>query len=163
MNKLYGKALNDHIKHLPDDSWIVVMDGDACFLTDDYGKVIEQAINDNPDADLMTCKTNRAWGQGFENETDIVKIRQWAVNASQKKYYRKLKTVLPAFFWLFPKKTWIKHPFDDKPILHKGSSFDARWCFQLIHSNANMVMIEHLYVFHYYRLHKDIKDKSHLL
>lgn len=162
-DKLYGKALNDHIQHLPDDSWIVVIDGDTCFLSDNYGNVIEQAIKDNPDAALMTCKTNRAWGQGFDKGGDIVAHYHKARSlGEQKNTYTKMQTILPGFFWLFHKSTWIKHKFDEKPILYKGSSFDARWCYLLLRDNMKMVMINNLYVFHYYRLHKDIKDTTHL-
>lgn len=162
-DKLYGKALNNHIRHLPDDSWIVVIDGDTCFLTDNYGKIIEQAIKDNPDVDLMTCRTNRAWGQGFDPQTNITTIRQSAHELSKRpNAYRDMQTVLPGFFWLFPKKTWIKHKFDEKPIIYKGSSFDARWSYLLLRDKMKMLMIENLYVFHYYRLHKDIRDTSHL-
>ena len=71
-DKKYGKALNSHIKHLPDDSWIVVMDGDTCFLTEDYGTIIEEAIEDNPAATLMTCRTNRSYNQQFLKEENIV-------------------------------------------------------------------------------------------
>lgn len=59
----FGKAINDAIDqlYLPYDSkdWIVLMDGDACFLTPDWGNQIQAIIENADDYDLIGCSTNR--------------------------------------------------------------------------------------------------------
>ena len=159
--KNYGEALNDHIQHLPDDSWIVVMDGDTCFLTDDYGDIIQEAIKDKPNATLMSCRTNRGYGQQMSEEKDIVRLRKIAEDHSRlPAHYTKVNAILPAFFWLFPKKTWLRNPFDTEKIIHNFNSFDTRWV-RKIHPK-NMYIVERLFVFHFYRLHKKATNYEHL-
>ena len=53
------KSYNSFMKLLPDDGWAVFRDGDTLFLDSYYGKVIEEAIKENPDTDCFTCYTNR--------------------------------------------------------------------------------------------------------
>lgn len=157
-DKHYGRALNKHIALLPDDSWIVLRDGDTMYLTHDWGEIIEQAIIDNPTAPLMTCRTNRAYGQGFDDNPDVTHHYKKAIN--RPKAYTPITTIAPSFWWLFPKRTWQANPFDDHPIIYNGDSFDTRF-FRKLPPGA--VMIEHLYVFHYYRLHDKTNSFRHLL
>ena len=37
-----GKAYNDHIKHFPDDSWILVRDEDTMVLTPKHLHIVEE-------------------------------------------------------------------------------------------------------------------------
>ena len=158
-DKLYGRAINEHIKHLPDDSWICVRDGDTMFLTSDYGHIIQQAIIDNPGCDLFSCSTNRAFGQKMSNDPNVLTHYREAIN--REKSYTKITGIVPAFFWVFNKRHWLKYPFDEHPIIHNRKSFDVRWCRDS--HKWEMLRIDHLYIFHLYRLHKPRRDYSHLV
>ena len=159
-DKLYGKALNNHIQHLPDDCWVIVRDLDTLPLTSHAMKLCEQAIIDRPDVDLFTCATNRVYGQGLSRESDIIAHHD---NASRlemgDKKYLQIKGCVPAFFWLFRKSLWLDNPFDDLPIISGNNSFDARWTKD---KDWVKVRICHLFIFHFYRLNKDKSDYSHL-
>lgn len=156
-DKYYGRALNEHIQCLPDDAWIALRDGDVMYLNHDWGEIIEQAVIDNPGAPLMTCRTNRAYGQGFDDNPDA--IFHYYKSLNRPKAYTPITGIAPSFFWLFPKSVWARTPFDDHPIIYQGNSFDTRF-FRKLPKGA--LMIEHLYVFHYYRLHDQSKGWRHL-
>jgi hypothetical protein len=159
-DKHYGRALNKHIELLPDDCWIVVTDGDTCFLSPDYGQIIAQAVQDHPEASLMTCRTNRAYGQGYNPDPDMIEhYRRSVLLSKSPKRYTPVYSVMPGFFWLFPKSTWLKKPFDDHTLIWNFDSFDTRWCRGM---GGKKYLIEHLYVFHYYRLHDKEKKIDHL-
>lgn len=157
-DKLYGKMLNEHIQCFPDDCWICVRDDDTMYLQRDRKQIMLQAIMDKPDTDLFTCRTNRLMGQGISPDPNI--LNHHALAQNRKKGYVDIKGTVPAFFWLFPKRIWIERPFDEYPIVHRNRSFDSRWTG---HVNWIKRRIEHLYVFHFYRLDKDPRDHSHLL
>ena len=128
-SKHYGRELNKHIEPLPDNCWIVVRDLDTMVLSPNTGNLIEQAIIDNPKAELITTNTNRVWGSPLNSNSDIVWHIKKAHQLESEKDYQLIEGVIPAFCWIFPKSTWSKMPFDDLPILHppnNPNSFDVR-------------------------------------
>ena len=157
-DKLYGKALNKRISRIPEDYWICVMDLDAMFLYPNQPDLMYEAIETHPDTTLFTCSTNRAWGQQVSPEGDITKHIKIAHEKAKERIYKPISGVIPAFFWLFHHKVWRKHPFDDKPII-SGDSFDTRWCRTL---PGRKMRIEHLYIWHTYRIDKYHRDYKHL-
>ena len=157
-DKHYGRVLNEYIRCFPDDAWIIIRDQDTQYLHHESTKICYEAIADNPQCDLFSCATNRAWGQGFSNDPNILNHHKLAYNRDKK--YTTIRGIVPAFFWMFPKRLWIDNPFDDYPIIHGGKSFDTRWT----QGKAwNMLRIDHLYVFHFYRLHKHHRNYAHLI
>jgi len=158
--KQYGKALNEHIKCFPDDSWICVRDQDTMFLTSTSVLLLDKAIEDNPDCQLFTCATNRSYGSLMSTNADIlVSCSKAQELEKQPPRYSVLQGVVPAFLWLFPKSLWKKYPFDDLPIISGQKSFDVRWTRNM---NVKKLRIENLYIFHLYRLYKERSDYSHL-
>lgn len=59
--KNYGGAINEAIERLncSDDDWLVLRDGDSCFLTPDWGNQIQSIIENADGYDLIGCSTNR--------------------------------------------------------------------------------------------------------
>lgn len=158
-DKRYGKALNDHIKLLPDDSYVCVRDLDTLvFSGTNLEQILMQAVKDNPETDLFTCATNRAWNYQLLRETNITWHKKEAKNRSKK--YTEITGIVPAFFWFFHKTIWIERPFDNLPIIHNRRSFDVRWT---QHNLWKKTRIEHLYIFHDYRLGQPVKNYSHLV
>lgn len=168
-----GRELNKHIECFPDDSWILITDRDTMFLGDNYAKIIHEAINDNQDAELLTCWTNRlknknmCFGGKINEDTNIIQHYVLSKSMEQldqipgfEKYTVLKEKHIAAMMWLFPKSTWIKNKFDEGMVLQRGGkSFDMRWTEQI---DGKKIMINRLYIFHYYRMHKSILNFDHL-
>lgn len=166
LDKRYGKALNEYIRHFPDDSWICVRDRDTMYLTSDSGRIMEQAIVDMPDTACFTCNTNRlamasrCYRGKIEENDSIIYHKAIAKQLAKEKKYTPVRGILPGFFWLFPKRTWIENPFDELKIVDRMKTFDIRWSEKI---TGKKVKIEHLYLFHDYRLGQDRRNIRHLL
>ena len=167
----YGKALNRHIKLLPDDAWVVVLDHDILFLTPNWFRTISNAIVTYPDTELCTCEVSRL-GQpqrvyDWDNkDNDSIKHHIRIATRLERLHGHTCEIDdghLAGFFWCFPKSVWLKNKFDGHPIIHKEddylSSFDVRWSGKV---KGIKRKIRGLYVWHSYRIDKDIKDTNHL-
>lgn len=169
----YGKQLNQHIECFPDDSWILVTDRDSAFLGDRYSQIIHQAIQDHPDCSLFTCQTNRlrekrrCYRGEISKNRDIVEEFKIARDLERKFFkdpdfikYQEIGSHVAGLMWLFPKKTWFKNKFDNHPIFYDNQSFDVRWSNKI---KGQKIMIMGLYIWHYYRMHKQKSDFRHLV
>lgn len=175
LDKNLGKAYNDHCKIVPsDDDWIVMMDGDTCFLTSDYGHIIQKVIESNPEIGLFTCYTNRignleqCYNGHISEESDItIHLLQANNLANLQPSLKELKNVISGHFMLFQKKTWREvNGFPEQP--RKGKKYnllgvDNRFSNRILKAGKRIMLIENLYIFHVYRLLKGINDKTHLL
>lgn len=155
--KNIGRALNEFCALVPNDSWIILQDGDIMYLTDYWGTQIEDIITKNADYDLIGCMTNRLRNNHqlymgkFSDDSDI---RNHIIIAEQlqKEYYdivERTEKPISGMCMLFPKKTWIKHQFkEDTP------SFDTRFSRDIQRSGGKIGIAKGLYVFHKYRMGK---------
>lgn len=162
-DRRYGRILNHHISESSAE-WIIVRDSDTMYLTHDRGNIIRQAIKDHPDAELMSCLTNRVGMPQFTvrdmfDETDITRHIGRAIVQAQKREYRQVDGIVPGYWYLFPRSTWINHPFDDD-VLITDASWDVRWTRQI---TGKKITILGLYIFHLYRLQFDHRwETGHL-
>ena len=163
-DKHYGRVLNNHIIGFPDDAWIIIRDQDTLYLQNSY-HIIEQAIVDHGDAALMTCMTNRVCDPKFIHSehafslTDMVEHIDIARSQEKIGGYQEIDGIVPGYFWLFPKTTWIDNPFDDLPIMAEGATFDIRWTQKIM---GKKILITSLYLFHLYRMGTHRWDTDHL-
>lgn len=164
----FGKAINDAIDqlYLPYDSkdWIALMDGDACFLTHDWGNKIQSIIENADCYDLIGCFTNRLRENnqlvgGMFNEMDIRKhydeaIVQWGI------YKNKVFSAsydIAGMFMLFRYSAWKNNKFkENTPI------FDRLFTRGI--TKGRVGIAPGLYVLHMYRLwsNNPKNDSKHL-
>lgn len=165
-DKNLGKVYNQYMEIVPNnDDWVIIRDRDTMYLQPNYMELIEQAIKKNPDADLFTCYTNRVgnkeqcYGGLINNTSDVLRVYLDTRynNVMLRKSYKPLNKCISGFFMLFQKKTWQKHKFKDG-ILGVDNHFSQ----SILDKGGKIILIEGLYVYHYYRLHSGIHDKSHL-
>lgn len=170
-DKNIGKAINDAIDNLkagPDD-WIVLRDGDTCYLTPQWGKHIEDALMKVGDYfDLIGCMTNRIGGRhqqepGMFDETDMIKHYEKAVELQEKKYavVEEIKDGVAGYFMAFPKRVWDRHHFPDNDI-----TFDTKFYKEVRKNKGRVGLMRGFYIFHMYRLWagKDARvEKKHLV
>ena len=170
---LYGEEINKHIELMPEDAWIVLTDYDTCFLTPNYGRLIYNAIVTYGDStELFTCQTNRlgnpvrCYDKKISYDPDMLNHIEIAEKLEIQEGHNceeiEDRTVA-GMCMIFNKSTWHKNKFDSFPIVHKINdeitSFDIRWARKL---SGSFKRILGLYVWHTYRLNKNIRETEHL-
>jgi hypothetical protein len=164
-----GKAYNFYCNLVPnDDDWITMMDGDIMHLNMDWGKKWQDIINQNTNAGLVTCMTNRVAINNMDqvchemyNETDIIKHRKYSIDLFAKnKFATKQMTgkFLSGYFFSFQKSTWKKvNGFKTNGILNIDSDF-----YNKVKQIKPCVVATGFYVLHYYRMMEGKDHKEHL-
>ena len=81
--KNLGKAYNDFMRLLDNDDYAVFIDGDAQFLTTDFGNRLQYYIDTYPECGLFTARSNRihqSWQRAGDWDSDDIKEhRKYAV------------------------------------------------------------------------------------
>lgn len=166
--KNYGLSINQAIEqlHLPEDSedFVLLMDGDACFLTPDWGHQIQSIIENAYDYDLIGCVTNRLREphqlvKGMFDEMDLKRHHIAAEYCkSQFKYgVFPFKHDVAGFFMLFRYSAWQTNKFkENTPI------FDRLFTRGI--TKGRVGIAPGLYVLHMYRLwsNNPKNDSKHL-
>lgn len=163
-----GLAYNQAMAMIPDDSAACLCDLDTCFLTPDAGWILEEYMNRNPDAGILTCFTNRisplSKGQLLDStisdNTDIKHHVQ--VAEFQKKFLFETSEInrdISGFLMVVSKKVWQQHPF---PELGKAIGVDTHYGRAIRAAGLKILLMQGLYIWHTYRLLNGITDKKHL-
>lgn len=165
--KNYGGYINSFCELVPPDDWICITDGDVMFLTDDFGKQIEDIIDRNGHIyDVFGATMNRLGGvhQLADNRRcevpDILyhmgiartlwDVWKWDVKPS-------IKPIAAACMF-FSRKTWEKTRF-----IEKSPRFDSDFCRRIQQKGGKLAICKGLYVFHKYRLGDPTLSPNHLL
>jgi len=169
IKKNLGKAYNQHMALLPnDDDWGVLMDGDIMFMTFDWGHQIEKAIEDNPDAGIISCYTNRISKRKAQlDEIDSSDILVHHIHAKQlddkfRGTYKKISQMISGFLMIIKKKTWKdagKFPEWENHILDLDGAISIR----VRKLKKPIILMRGMYVFHYYRMAEGAAYKGHLM
>lgn len=169
--KNIGKAYNDFCEIVPnDEDWIVLQDGDICFLTSKWGRQIEETIKlYGNHFDLITCQTNRLgrpfqrYKGEFSENFDMKYHTELAVKLENENWC-KIKDItntkkVAGMLMIFKKSLWNETKFNENDI-----AFDDTWSKELIKKGYKFGMMTGLYVWHSYRLlsEKPIGDRAHL-
>lgn len=164
-----GKAYNQHMALLPkDDDWGVLMDGDIMFMTFDWGHQIKKAIEDNPDAGIISCYTNRISKRKIQldeiDSSDILvhRIHAKLLDNKFKGTYRKISGMISGFLMIIKKKTWKdagKFPEWENHILDLDGAISNR----VRKLKKSIILMRGMYVFHYYRMAEGAAYKGHLM
>ena len=160
-DKNIGKAYNEFIEclNVPLDTWIVIQDGDIAYLTDDWGKRIEDSIAlDGNKFGLIGCKTNRIRGRHqlhehiFSSDFNVKNHHEIA------KEYNEIgiepinrDDVIAGYLMAFTKRTWLMAG----GFTEKTPSADAIFNEKVRNLGKQIGQFKNLYVFHCYRLWSD--------
>lgn len=172
-----GDRLNYEIGLMPEDAWIVLTDQDTCFLIDKVGDLLNKTISRYPDTALFGAYTNRLglsyqkWDEVDPDNFDMLYHHKIA-EEKLKKYYSTCSPVnkpIAGFFMMFPKKTWHDVKFQSD-IINKnkvidgkrGVYFDYDFSYNVLKQGGKVMIMKGLYIYHHYRVNKNIKDVKHL-
>lgn len=167
-DKNIGKAYNDFMQMIPDGDWVCLRDGDSMFMTDHWSKQIEDIIEHNGENyALIGCKTNRLrTGEQLLNgepwgETNLLEHRRVAEQllGSYNSTVTTVQKPIAGLCMIFNKDTWKSAgKFKEKSIY-----CDTEFGYAVQRNGGMIGIAQGLYLLHYYRLHKSIDDKTHLL
>lgn len=163
--KNLGKELNDFMAIIPDGDWAVFLDHDAMFLHDQWGAVLKDSIEVNPEYKLMTCYTNRV-GNPHQVDPhfawscdDVKKARSRAKERMEKESgVSKLSDSIPmsGHFLAISKEAWKEVPFRDGLL-----GIDNHIHRDFRNKGYNVGIVNKLMVYHWYR-GGDRANKTHL-
>jgi GT2 family glycosyltransferase len=161
-----GYGYNEHItgKYFPED-WICCMDFDTMILNNSILEKIYDYTKKYDHAGILTGYTNRIGG----HQTQLLNNRvNESNNIIEHKYIADKMIKLPdsikiinkpisGFFMLFKYKTFLDvGGFDD------GIFVDGKFSQKVLEKGHQIMLMENIYIFHYYRLEKHINNKTHL-
>ncbi len=175
VEKNLGKAYNDHIKLIGDNDHAVVTDGDTCFLTPDYGMLIDAYVAKYPDA-VLTCWTNRINEKAEQqypqhrDEPDMrvhMEVAATLVDAPVHDVTT-LHGFVSGFLMVIPKKVWNDTKFPEQQMFegrgpHNLLGCDNWFTNEIRKKGVQILRMNKLYIWHSYRLLTGDQDKSHLL
>jgi GT2 family glycosyltransferase len=169
LEKDLGKAYNQAASLITNqEDWLCLLDADTAFLSPDFGHQIQEIISLNPDVGLLTCVTNRignldqAYNGIISEETDILKHRQIALDLAKSKRHRvkKIPNPISGHLMLLKKATWdiIGGAPEGRGILSIDNTISNR----VVRNGFDILLMEGVYLFHFYRLDTGRHNKSHL-
>lgn len=161
-----GKAYNDFIYYMPDDSWICLTDADTMFLNPKYAEQLQEYINKFPDIDLFTAYCNRV-GERRQVLNGIVSKNANIINhfkiaerlATKPPSIKPITVPISGFLMMFKRGLWERTGGFTDGVLGVDNLFSTI----VLKLGCKIGLMETVYLFHYYRLHKNIGDKTHLL
>lgn len=167
-----GQAYNHYCNLVPnDDDWITMIDGDVMQLHLDWGEKWSSILDNNPDAGIISCMTNRIGCplqkvSSMFHQTNLIEHRNFAKQLFDT-YQYSVKSIsrsqdysvscMSGFFFSFKKSTWrIVSGFNDG-ILDVDTNF-----FKKVIQYKPCYITQGFYVLHYYRLVEGKDFKQHL-
>jgi GT2 family glycosyltransferase len=168
IDKNLAKAYNDEFFKVKDDDYVCLRDYDTLFLLPETIADIYGYVERYPHIDLFTCYGNRNhWSLKEQilngevsNNTDISHHIDLAIKQREQLYKITAMTGhLSGFFILMSKRLWKEMQFrEDRKCLGVDTQFSLR----LRSKGKTVYRMDGVYLFHIYRLHKGVHDRSHL-
>ena len=172
--KNLGRAYNEAMANAPDDSHVILRDGDTCWLTPDYGVHVAEYIRRYQDA-VLTCWTNRInekaeqQAPGNRSQPDMREHMKLAESCKANLYRTTpLHGFVSGFCLIVPKKVWQQHKFSEvQKYEDRGPTnmlgVDNDWTNRVRAAGIPVLRMDGIYIWHTYRLLTGDNDKTHLL
>jgi GT2 family glycosyltransferase len=168
--KNLGRAYNESVSLITNsEDWICLIDLDVMVLSHGIGHHLQEIINLHPNTGLFSCRTNRV-GQKrqclngvISDDPNLLNHRKIALQLAQEKrlIVSPLENPISGHLMLFKKSTWesVGGFPENRGILSVDNTFSNR----IVRKGYNILMMEGVYVCHFYRLDTGILNKDHLL
>lgn len=172
--KNLGRAYNEAMAAAPEDSHVILRDGDTCWLTPDYGVHIAEYIRLHPNA-VLTCWTNRinerAEQQAAGDRTNQnIKDHLRLAELCKANLYRvsTLHGFVSGFCLIVPKSVWNNHKFTEvQKYEDRGPTnmlgVDNDFTNRIRAAGIPVLRMDGIYIWHTYRLLTGDNYKTHLL
>lgn len=161
-----GKAYNIAAELIPSNDWVCFIDADVMVLNSNFGDILQECIDKfGRQYPLMTCLTNRVAepsqrlaGHLNENPSALYHKKMADKVAMNPPSVKEAPRPISGMLMLFPKWLWADIGGFKSGILGVDNDFHHK----VVSSGRKVGVIQNLYVFHYYRLHKAVNDVTHL-
>ena len=165
IEKNLGKAYNEEMAMIPEGDAACFIDGDVCFLTPDYGHILNHYHKSYPNA-VLTCWTNRihqlSKGQLYDtlsNGDDIRSCIQYAKKLADAGFCDSLSEItgpVSGFLLVIPKSVWHKIKFTETNNYRPGEpnllGVDNDFTNKVRAAGIPILRMNGLLVWHSYRL-----------
>ena len=148
-----------------DYTHVCLMDGDVMFLTPNWGTIIEEYVEQYPDA-VLTCRTNRIHNlsKQFDSAIQDHSVESLIKIANFRAIKRTVTEIPPGegmsgFLMVVPVALWQKIPFK-QGIGCLG--VDSQFRIDVHNAGKQILIMDGLLVYHIYRLGKPDGYKEHL-
>lgn len=169
-DKELAQAYNDEMKLIGEDDHMVFTDYDVCFINHKSIDNIFKWVFHYP-ADLLTCLTNRTgyvfphqvYNRKQMHQTNIMFWHRVSEALSGTNNIVKVNKEISGFCMVLSKELWEKvggfkrHENDEKAL-----GVDCDFSQKVVDSGRNVYVMRDVFAFHFYRMNKNISDKSHL-
>lgn len=161
-----GKGYNDHIKgkYSPND-WLCVMDMDTCILNNKIPYKLYEYTKQYKDAGILTAYTNRIGGHqtqlfGSELSENYSILYHKEITDELIQFPNQVNIInqpISGFFMLFKYST-----FEEVGGFDNGIFVDGKFSEKVLKIGKQILLMQNIYVFHYYRLKEGKQYKEHL-
>src|SRR5436190_15434627 len=122
IEKNLGRAYNQAMEIIPDGDAACFKDGDSMFLSPDFGHIIHEYANRNPDA-VLTCWLNRihelAKGQHLKDAGDdvagCIKVAE-RLRDTMNYSTERITGSVSGTLMIIPKHIWKRYPFTETNV-----------------------------------------------
>lgn len=167
--KNLGKAYNDFMALLPEDSHACFRDGDTCWLTPDYGVHLAEYVRLYPNA-ILTCWTNRINEKAEQQYHGCREASDFKTHLSiaetQKVMNYKVTSLhgfVSGFCMVVPKSVWNTHKFTEVQAFEGRGPYnllgvDNDFTNRVRAAGIPVLRMDGLYIWHTYRLLTNSKE-----
>ncbi len=169
-DKNLGLAYNEAMAQIPEGDWACITDWDVLFLLPSTIAHLNEYTRRYPDTGIFTCYASRShiintglqmFDTGISTNDSIAHHIQIAFKQQEKLYQvTDINRFISGFLMMVSKDTWNKHKFVDNM---KCLDVDNIYSNKILQAGLPIRRMDGIYVWHSYRLGKDIKDTTHLL
>lgn len=169
--KDYGTVLNRHCQLVPyDEDWIIIRDQDTFYFPDtNYRRIIREASIKYSDTGIFGAYTNRIglkWqlhGELANEDDNIMNIHKEAIERKEHgSECEEVNKPIAGFFMMFKKGTWKSVKFNEGDMGNSDVLFDWDFSQRVLGMGLKTRLIKGLYLFHFYRMQKDIRCTNHI-
>ena len=167
------EAYNTYMELLPNnDDWACFLDGDTAFLRSDFGHHITEYINQYPETGLFTCYASRC-AYPYQvprqtlQDTDSIIYHKKIAEAHHKNQYLTITEInrpIAGHLMVIKKSTWlaIRQAASVRCQHETIEGIDTAISKEIMVQNLKILLMNGIYLLHYYRLADGWRNVSHL-
>ncbi len=169
-DKNLGLAYNNAMQHIPEGDWACITDWDVLMLLPDTIAHLNEYTRLFPNTGIFTCYASRTHHintglqglpTGPSDDRDILNHINIAKEQTKQLYKTTdINRFISGYLMVISKETWNAHKFVDNM---KCLDVDNIYSNKILQAGLPIRRMDGVYIWHTYRLGKDIKDTTHLL